>query len=345
MRRTLATTLCALFFCVGVSAQDHTIIALSHSDFTAYEVDPTTGDILNQFTAADQPHEGVVSPDGRNLFVAIPLNHPSVVILDPQTFEEKGRIESPYFHRSPDIRPYGDQTITNTSALPHGVALNSDGTKLYIGVEWAEVPGLVVYDVTQGRVTNKIELLLEGGHFFAVDHRTDKLYYPHRDDDRVVVLDTTNDDILKIIDVEGGPVGVDFTPDGEAWIHSDYNGSVTVIDMEKDEVVQVIDTGGSGPGRIAVSPDGRYAASTRGETKDVAIIDVQRRAVVTRVSLGAGPGFPLFSPDSKKLYVMNSREADIVVIDLESMEEEARYPVGVDPFGGTLRHRVVGASR
>jgi YVTN family beta-propeller protein len=345
MRRTLAITLCALFFHAGVSAQDHTIIALSHSDFTAYEVDPMTGDILSQFTAMDQPHEGVVSPDGRNLFVAIPLNHPSVVILDTETFEEKGKVESRYFHRAPETRQLGDQTIINTSALPHGVALNSDGTKLYIGVEWAEVPGLVVYDVTRGRVTDKIELLLKGGHFFAVDHRTDKLYYPHRDDDRVVVLDTTTDDILKVIDVEGGPVGVDFTPDGEAWIHSDYDGSVTVIDMEKDEVVEVIDTGGSGPGRIAVSPDGRYAASTHGETKDVAIIDVQRRAVVAQVSLGGGPGFPLFSPDSQKLYVMNSQEADIVVIDLESMEEEARYPVGVDPFGGTLRHVVAGASR
>ena len=196
--------------------------------------------------------------------------------------------------------------------------------------------------------TAKIQLQAIGsGILAALDDVTPVLLgLDHQgDDDRVVVLDTATDDILKVIDVEGGPVGVDFTPGGEAWIHSDYDGSVTVIDMEKDEVVQVIDTGGSGPGRISVSPDGRYAASTRGETQDVAIIDVQRRTVVARVSLGAGPGFPLFSPDSKKLYVMNSREADIVVIDLESMEEEARYPVGVDPFGGTLRHRVAGASR
>ena len=345
MRRTLATALYALLFHAGVAAQDHTIIALSHSDFTAYELDPTTGKIINQFTATDQPHEGVVSPDGRTLFVAIPLNDPSVVILDTDTFEEKGKIESDYFHRTPETRQLGDQTITNTSALPHGVALNSKGTKLYVGVEWAEVPGLVVYDVTRGRVTEKIDLLLEGGHFFAVDHRTDKLYYPHRDDDRVVVLDTKTDDILKVIYVQGGPVGVDFTSSGEAWIHSDYDGSVTVIDMDKDEVVEVIDTGGRGPGRIAISPDGRFAASTRGETKNVAIIDVRSREVVAKVPLGGGPGFPLFSPDSRKLYVMNSREANIVVIDMESMEEEARYPVGVDPFGGTLRRLVEGSSR
>src|SRR5688500_9635858 len=40
-------------------AQSHTIVALSHTDHTAYEVDPASGKILNTFIAANQPHEGV----------------------------------------------------------------------------------------------------------------------------------------------------------------------------------------------------------------------------------------------------------------------------------------------
>ena len=80
-------------------------------------------------------------------------------------------------------------------------------------------------------------------------------------DDRVVVLDTETDEIIKIIPVEGGPVGVAFSPQGEAWVHSDYDGSVTVIDIETDEVVEVIETSGEGAGRIDVSSDGRFAAS------------------------------------------------------------------------------------
>ena len=44
----------------------------------------------------------------------------------------------------------------------------------------------------------KIELLLEGGHYLAIQPGTDKLYYPHRNDDRVVVLDTKTDRILII---------------------------------------------------------------------------------------------------------------------------------------------------
>jgi YVTN family beta-propeller protein len=338
MKRTLtAASILAVALCACADAQQHTVIALSHADFTAYELDPATGQIVNTFVAADQPHEGVVSPDGRTLYAAVP-QAAHVVIIDLETWQETGKIESEYFTRPAEEREGPDGSITvNTSASPHGIALNADGSKLYVGTERSEVPGLIVYDTQGGHVTGKIDLLLEGGHFLAIDPRTDKLYYPHRADNRVVVLDTRTDEILKIIPVEGGPVGVAFTPDGEAWIHSDYDGSVTVIDMATDEVVDRIETGGMGAGRMAVSPDGRYAASTHGDTEDVAIIDTASREVVASVPLGQGPGFPLFSPDSDKLYVMNSRGGDVVVVDLGSMAEEARYDVGVNPFGGTIR--------
>jgi YVTN family beta-propeller protein len=324
-----------VFCAVPLTAQDHTIVALSHSDFTAYEIDPESGEIVGRFVAEDQPHESVISPDGRTVFVAIPLT-PYVAILDGETFEQIGRIDSEFFHRAPEEIEMGGETRINTSALPHGVALNRDGSKLYVGVEWADVPGLVVVDVASREVTGKIDLVLEGGHFIAVDPRTDKLYSPHRGDDRVIVLDTRTDEIVKIIPVQGGPVGVDFR-EGEAWIHSDGDGSVTVIDTYADEVVAVIQTEGRGAGRMAVSPDGRFAASTHRETEDVAIIDTQSRAVIATVDVGAGPGFPLFSPASDRLYVMNSGEGDVAVIDLASMEVVARHAVGVNPFGGSIR--------
>jgi YVTN family beta-propeller protein len=338
MKRSLRTTAVLTLALNGcVEAQEHSVIALSHSDFTAYELDPATGDILNSFVAKDQPHEGVVSRDGRTLYAAVP-QAAHVVIIDLETWRETGRIESEYFQRAPEERSGPDGSVTiNTSASPHGIALNSAGTRLYIGTERSEVPGIIVYDIEAGRVTKKIDLLLEGGHFLAIDEQTDKLYYPHRADNRVVVIDTKTDEIIKIIPVEGGPVGVGFTPDGEAWIHSDYDGLVTVIDIETDEIVSVIQTEGSGAGRMAVSPDGRYAASTHGDTEDVAIINTRTREVAATVHLGPGPGFPVFSPGSDKLYVMNSRGGDVVVVDMATMSEVGRHEVGVNPFGGTLR--------
>lgn len=341
----LASALIAtMFFLVRTiivygQAARHTLVMLSHSNHTVYEVDPANGQILHQFRAPDQPHEAAMTPDGRTIFASVPMAA-FVEILDGESFKEKGRIESAYFRRTPQIRqgrngaPPGPP---NTSASPHGMAVNNEGTKLYIGTENADVSGVIVYDITSAKVSKKIELLLEGGHYLAIQPGTDKLYYPHRTDNRVVVIDTKTDRITKIIPVAGGPVGVDFAPNGEVWLHEDGDGSVTVVDSKKDEVIKVIQTGGRGAGRMAVSPDGRYAASPHSTSEDVAIIDAVAKTVITNLKIGKGPGFPLFSPDSTKLYVMESGNGDLVVIDLKSMAVSARYKIGTDPFGGLIK--------
>jgi YVTN family beta-propeller protein len=308
------------------AAQAHTIVALSHSDHSAYEIDPATGKILHQFVAVDQPHEGIASKDGKTFYAAVP-NGPHVVILDATTFKEKGKIDSPFFTSS---RPGG-------SASPHGIALTSDGSKLYVGLENADIPGIVVYDTKANKVLKKIDVVLRGGHFLAIQPGTDKLYYPMREDNRLLVIDTRTDTIAKVIAIPGGPVGVGFAPNGEVWIHNDGDGTVHVIDGRTDKEIAVLKGLGEGAGRMAVSPDGKWAASTHSGSQDVAIIDAAKKEVAVTIKLGRGPGFPVFSPDSRKLYVMNSGEGDVAVIDLTSMTIAARYKVGVNPFGGGLR--------
>jgi YVTN family beta-propeller protein len=321
-------------------AGDHTLILLSHSNHTVYEVDPANGKVLHEFVAPDQAHEAAISADGRTIFASVP-QAALVEIIDANTFKATGKIETEYFKRSPQkprpSRNGGPPGPPITSASPHGMSLNNDGTKLYIGTENADVSGVVVYDVKAGRVLKKIDLLLEGGHYLQIQPGTDKLYYPHRTDNRVVVIDTKTDRVTRIIPVAGGPVGVAFAPNGEVWFHEDGDGSVTVVDSKTDEVTKVIQTGGKGAGRMAVSPDGRYAASPHSTSEDVAIIDATSKTLLSTVKIGRGPGFPMFSPDSTKLYVMESGAGDLVVIDLKTMAVAARYKVGVDPFGGGVR--------
>jgi YVTN family beta-propeller protein len=310
---------------VSAQGRTHTLVVLSHSNHTIYEMNPATGAVVHEFAAPDQPHEAAITADGTTVFASIPAAG-FVEILDGRTFKERGRIDSDYFRRR-----------DGKSASPHGMGLNADNTKLYIGTENADVPGVVVYDVKAGKVLRKIDLLLRGGHYLQVHPATDKLYYPHRNDNRVVVVDTKTDRILKIIPVEGGPVGVAFAPNGEVWIHEDGDGSVTVVDSKTDDVIKVIPTGGTGAGRMAVSPDGRFAASTHSDSQDVAIIDTAAKAVRATVKIGKGPGFPSFSPDSTRLYVMESGMGDVVVVDLAAMTVASRYKIGTDPFGGGIR--------
>ena len=322
-----------------LSAQPHSVIVLSHSNHTVYDLDPATGTVLHEFVAPDQPHEAAITSDGSTIFASVPAAS-LIEILEGSTLAEKGRIESEYFKRTPRARTGRGAAAAgppDTSASPHGMALTTDNSKLYIGVENADVPGIVVYDVKARRVLKKIDLLLQGGHYLQIQPGTDKLYYPHRNDNRVVVVDTKSDRIVKIIPVAGGPVGVAFAPNGEVWFHEDGDGSVTVADSKTDEVVKVIQTGGKGAGRMAVSADGRYAASTHSDSADVAVIDGATKTVLATVKIGKGPGFPLFSPDNTKLYVVNSGMGDVAVVDLKTMAVAARHKLGTDPFGGGIR--------
>lgn len=227
------------------------------------------------------------------------------------------------------------------SSSPHGMGLNADGSKLYIGVEQADVPGVVVYDTKAAKVLKKIDLVLKGGHYLQVHPGTGNVYYPHRTDNRVIVIDGKTDSIKKIIDVPGGPVGVDFAPNGDVWIHGDgangVEGTVTVIDSKTDAVTTTIQTPGKGAGRIAVSRDGKWAASTHSTTRDVAIIDAVKKAVAATVVVDGGPGFPLFSPDGTRLYVMVSSTSDVAVIDLKTTSVVSRWKAGQSTFGGGLR--------
>ena len=71
MRFLLIAAACA---CCGaaLAAQQHTLVVLSHSNHTVYELDPASGRILHEFTAPDQPHEGAITADGATIFASVP---------------------------------------------------------------------------------------------------------------------------------------------------------------------------------------------------------------------------------------------------------------------------------
>ena len=54
------------------SAPDHTLVVLSHSNHTVYELDPATGRIVHEFVTPDQPHEAAISADGATIFASVP---------------------------------------------------------------------------------------------------------------------------------------------------------------------------------------------------------------------------------------------------------------------------------
>jgi WD40 repeat protein len=349
MRSFLCGSTLALAVMAAIAApaagQDYTVLAISHLDNKVTEHDPRTGDTLRQFVLMSgqwegELHEGAITADGSTMYVSAPYSK-QVIILDLKTFKPKGAIRSDFFSRPAEVRSFARiGKRESTSADPHGVALNKDESKLYITLEFAQVPGIAVYDVKAATVTRKIDTVV-GGNYAWVHPQTDKLYLPTRSD-RVVVIDTKTDLVVNVVPTEPGsrPNGVAFGgPNNEVWVNGDGDGSVTVIDAMKDTVIAVIKTATRGPGRIAVSPDGRWTAATQGKT--TSIIDTRTKAIVATLTHSpdeTGHAFPVFSPDSRTLHVMNEFSNDMVAFDMRTYQQiGGRIRVGGAAFGGGIR--------
>ena len=99
-----------------------------------------------------------------------------VIILDLDTFEQRGTIESEYFSRPSQVRGFARiGRRESTSSDPHGLALNRDGSKLYITVQYAEVPGVVVYDV-EAEAIKKIDTVIAGNYLWFIRAPTNSIF-------------------------------------------------------------------------------------------------------------------------------------------------------------------------
>ncbi len=340
MRRVIyllcALVVLMLYPVANASAEDHTVIVLSQGDRTVYDVDASSGSVVNKIQLEGAPTEAVFSWDERSLFVSVP-DQGYISIINVATFKEASRLTKPEFKRAANSPGFPD-------ALGH---LTPDYQKLYVSVPG----GLEVFD-QQLLVLNpeykqpekKISLSGTDGQRMLVQGATNKLYYAFQRDNQVAVIDTNTDTVLKTIPVKGGPMDVTFFVGGEAWITA-ADGSVSIIDTNKDEVIKTIDTGGKGPGQITIAHDLRYIATTHESSGDVTILQPVTKEVVGSVKFEKGPLSAAFAPaglgvplggrrpegtqeqfPTIKLYVAG--QSGVSIVDLDKMTVAAPMKVG-----------------
>jgi YVTN family beta-propeller protein len=238
----------ALLLAAPAAAQDYTIVTVSHADNLISEIDPVSGQTRQKFTVmpgewGGETHEGCVTADGKTAYISIPYAK-HVLVLDLETFKPKGKLESPYFTRASTHTQSTSRggTKESTSTDPHGVALSADESKLYVTVEFGEVPGVVAYDLKTGKST-KIDTVVMG-NWLGVHPKTGMIFVPSRSQaDNVTVIDTKTEKVIRAIPLKNGsrPAGVAFGgPNGEVWISGDGDGSISLIDSTSLKVVKVL---------------------------------------------------------------------------------------------------------
>ncbi|MEA2166892.1 MAG: hypothetical protein QOF76_192 [Solirubrobacteraceae bacterium] len=108
----------------------------------------------------------------------------------------------------------------------------------------------------------------------------------------------------------------------------------TIADIDRGQA-HVLDVGGQ-PLEVAVSPGGRLAAVTTASWDEpaLALVDLHRHTVLTRVAVGPAPSHVAFTPDGARLIVTGGeQEGTAHVLDAHTFKVLAHSNIGIVPRG------------
>lgn len=246
--------------------------------------------------------------------------------------------------------------VTATLAVgkrPRGLAVSADGSTLYVavsgspiagpGVDESKLPppdktadGIVVLDLKSGKVRTVVRGVSDPEQVAAAPDG--RLFVASEDTGKAVVFDAAGK-LVAEIPVGEEPEGVNLSPDAsQAWVTSEADSRVTVIDTRTLKVVGAVDVGAR-PRNTAFSPDGRRAYVAGEADRVITVIDTTSFDVVNRVTLPDPTMRPMglaVSPNGARLYVSMGRGGQVVALEAASLSLAGSAEVGGRPWGIAL---------
>lgn len=231
---------------------------------------------------------------------------------------------------------------------PHEVAVSRDGRTAVVCDYGGRVPGstLSVVDVEAGRTVRTIELvapdggdpddghkrylrphgivyLPDGEHVAVTAEAARRLLLVHVPSGEVVAAIPTRQDLSHMVAL---------TPDAKrAFVANIRSGSVSVLDLEKREHLDVVPTGDGAEG-IAVHPERGECWVTNRGADTVSIVDTESLEVLDTLETGAFPIRIAFTPDGARALVSNARDGTVTVYDTATREPVAEIRMDAEPL-------------
>lgn len=320
-------TACLGTFCLnGQSTPSSTLLVLAKTDRTVSIVDPVTLKVLARMPSGPDPHEIVVSPDGRLAYVSNyggaggAYNTISVVDL----VEKRA------------LAPIDLGVLRGA----HGLAVA--GGKVWFTAETNKVIGR--YDPASGKVDWVLGTGQNRTHMIFVSEDLKRIVTSNVSSATMTLIDkvsrrgpagqSQDDWDESVVAVGRGAEGFDVSPDGkQIWAANAQDGTISVLDAIEKKVIDTVAANVRGANRLKFTPDGsRVFVSTLGGP-DLVILDAKSRKELKRVKIGRGAAGLQMQPDGSRAYVACTPDDYVVVIDLKSLEITGHIDAGKQPDG------------
>jgi len=315
---TVPATLSVMLFSTAAAQRGGQLLVLNKEDATLVVVQPDSGSILGKVSTGDQPHELVVSSDGKYAFASNygsgPAPGHTISMIDLAAKKELRRI---------DVTPL---------SRPHG--LDFAGGKLYFTAEGSKA--IARYDPAADKIDWQFETGQQTTHMVIVARDLKTIFTSNIGSDTVskIVQGADGKWTQTTIAVGKGPEGIDFSPNGrEVWSAGSRDGSVFVIDAASGTVAAKIDAGTKRSNRIKLTPDAKFALISDIDAGEVVVVDTAARKVARRIPVGKQPEGVLVTPDGSRAFVAVNGDNQIAVVDLKSWQVVKTFAPGTGPDG------------
>jgi YVTN family beta-propeller protein len=296
-------TVLAFFVAIAASGQQADLAVVQKISGTVgfYKND---GRLISQVQVGKHPHEAVLSPDGKLLYVTdngiLWMTDPgeggnTISIVDVQSHKKVGAIDLGKYHR------------------PHGIDLDPKTGNLVVTIE--NPSGLLLVDPVERKVLKMFDVKGEAPHMVLLSP-----------DGRQAYVSNTGTGTLSIVELATGkanvipsaarPQGTALSPDRKTVYMTNLDGnSISVFDAAKGQRTGSIQTG-KGPCRVATTPDGKTLVYALQNAEAVGFADVASGKEVQQVPLGGKLVSLTLSRDGRLAYSSAQEQDKISVISI-----------------------------
>ena len=295
-------------FCSTAAAAETPYIAVVEKVAGAVGFYSENGKELAQVKVGPFPHEAVLSPDGRYLYVSCngvlwmtedTLGHNTIAVVDVRAMKKLHDIDLGRFHR------------------PHGIAFA--GSNLLATTE--RPFAVVLVDPAARRVVRDYDVKGKSPHMVIPFDGGKRAFASNADSDSVAVIEVATG-AVKVIPTASHPQGGVLSHDGKRLYLTCTNANqIAIIDTVQLKVTGTIATG-KGPARVALTPDGKTLVYNLQMEPGVGFADVASGKQTAMVPVSARPLSLTMTRDGRRVFAGIQEQDKVVFISVPERKIE-----------------------